>query len=100
MIEVASQVINRYVTLQNMEYHTNPDTEDDPVRMQILEAEGKREASFLEPIVVKILNRVEEIPHQHFQNHVSWLWPLLSRLVQTDSKSIRQQLARVLEARI
>ena len=49
------------------------------------------------PIVVNILSEFQKGDDSFLRNHLTWLWPLMTRLISADSIEIRAALSSLME---
>ena len=91
MVQICMQVLTKYIEI-------------DRNLVEIASSGGRagleelREKQMFLPIVVSILTEFLQTTDETFlHGHLSWLWPLMSRLVQTESVEIRIVLGRLME---
>jgi len=90
MIQICQQVLNKYIEIDlNIKQTT--------MKGHRAGLEELREKQMFLPIVVHILMEFEKNEDLFLRSHLSWLWPLMTRLIGAESVEIRTVLSRLME---
>jgi hypothetical protein len=91
MVQICTHVLTKYIQIdRNLAEIASSGGRAD--------LEELREKQMFLPIVVRILKEFSKATDEAFlHGHLSWLWPLMSRLVQTESVEIRTALGQLME---
>ena len=90
MVEICTQVLNKYI-------HIDRNLAEVSRKGGRAGLEEMREKQMFLPIVVNILSEFQRGDDSFLRNHLTWLWPLMTRLISADSIEIRAALSSLME---